>query len=159
MHLWEGSVGAPGVLGEQPGVSYGKRDSPKPGNLVAFAQEGFQQDGQSPAALRSCAWQQPVSRGTGSPSARSSSPSSVGPAAPVPAAAARLPWDCCSCCISHAAQRSPNRCWTPVPQAGSAPTEIKSADLLQRPGWEERCCCRAPGSAHPLLESSPPQGQ
>ena len=32
-------------------------------------------------------------------------------------------------------------------------------DLLQLPGSEEQCCCRAPGCAHPLLESSPPQGQ
>lgn len=159
VHLWEGSGGAPGVLGEQPGVCYGKRDSVKPANQMEFAREGFQQDGQSPSALRGCAWQQPVSHGTGSPSAlrgcawqqpiphgtsspraHSSSPSPMGLLLLLHAA----PWT----------MRGVGHC-----SLGQALHPLKSnqQDLFQCPSWEQQCCCQAPGSAHPLLESSPPQ--
>lgn len=138
----EGSIHAVGVLAEQPGMCYGKRDLLKPTAPCGVCGEGFQ-----------LGWEEPCE------AARGSSLSPMGPIALVPAAATHLPWDCCSCCISHTAL------WTvrgvrhlTRGQALYLPRS-NQLDFLRLPGSEERCCCQALGCAHPLLESIPSWGE
>lgn len=70
----EGSVRAPGVVGEQTGMCYGKRDLLKPAEPGGVHRGGFPAGREEPWCP-----------------------------ARLPTVAVRLPWDCFSCCISHAA--------------------------------------------------------